>query len=216
MMDDETDGGTAPCLAHLLVDGHPVDPETARDVARFRRAERAQLIAARALSSEERECATANLIDGLDRIIALRDGATVAVYWPIRGEPDLRSWMHNAHAAGTPILLPAVVQEHAPLEFRTWSPSCRMIRGVWNILVPAEGEKHVPDVIIAPLVGVDEGLYRLGNGGRYYDHTLARIEPRPRVISIGFSGCLLPTIYPMPWDVPMTKVLLSDGTHLKR
>tara|TARA_R100001369_G_C3274713_1_gene160751 strand:- start:402 stop:716 length:315 start_codon:yes stop_codon:yes gene_type:complete len=98
MNDDERE--SAPCFAHLLVDGHPIDPDTARDVERFRRAERTRLIAARALSSTEREEGTAVLIEGLQRIVALRPGLTIAVYWPIRGEPDLRSWMSNAHAAG--------------------------------------------------------------------------------------------------------------------
>ena len=216
MTEDETGGGNAPCFAHLLVDGHPVDPEMARDVARFRRSERARLIAARALSSEERETATAALVTGLDRIVTLEAGMNVAVYWPIRGEPDLRSWMERAHAAGARVLLPVVVEEHAPVEFHAWSPGCRMTRGFWNILVPADREDHEPDIVIAPLVGVDEDLYRLGNGGGYYDRTLARLEPKPQIIGVGFSGCLLPTIYPLPWDVPMSEVLLSDGTHLKR
>ncbi|SFR06359.1 5-formyltetrahydrofolate cyclo-ligase [Poseidonocella sedimentorum] len=215
MSDDETEGGSAPCLAHHLVDGHPVDPETARDVARFRRAERARLGAARALPAEARAAATARLIDGLDRIIAPA-GQAIGVYWPIRGEPDLRPWMARAHAAGARILLPVIAQEHAPLEFHGWSPRCRMTRGVWDILVPADGAPGTPDIVIAPLLGVDEKLFRLGNGGGYYDRTLARLTPPPRVIGVGFSGCLLPTIYPMPWDVPMSEVLLSDGTHLRR
>nr|WP_152461391.1 5-formyltetrahydrofolate cyclo-ligase [Roseivivax sp. THAF30] len=214
MTGDETTGGTRPCAAHLLVDGHLIDPETARDVARFRRAERARLVAERALSSHERERATAFLIDGLNRIVSLEAGMSLAVYWPIRGEPDLRPWMHAAHAAGVRLLLPVVVEDHAPLEFRTWSPESRMTRGVWNILVPADGEPGLPDTVIAPLVGVDDDLFRLGNGGGYYDRTLARLEPRPRIIGVGFSGCRLPTIYPMPWDIPMTEVLLSEGTHL--
>ncbi|EAU39848.1 hypothetical protein FP2506_17269 [Fulvimarina pelagi HTCC2506] len=216
MTEDNTDGGEPPCFAHLLVDGHPIDPQTARDVARFRRAERMRLVAARALSSEKRARATTALIDGLDRILSLETGMTVAVYWPIRGEPDLRPWMCAADAAGARVLLPVVVEEQAPLEFRTWTPDSRMTRGFWKILVPAEGEACVPDIVIAPLVGVDKNLYRLGNGGGYYDRTLSQFEPRPRTIGVGFAECRLPTIYPMPWDFPMTEVLLSDGTHLTR
>lgn len=212
-MEDETDGGTAPCFAHLIVDGHLIDPDTARDVARFRRTERSRLIAARSLSATDRKEATTALINGLERIITPRPGMTIAVYWPIRGEPDLRSWMTVAHAAGAQIVLPVVVEKHTPLEFRIWTPDCRMTRGFWNVLVPAEGETCQPDTVIAPLVGVDETLYRLGNGGGYYDRTLARIAPRPRSIGVGFAGCLIPTIYPMPWDVPMDEVLLSDGTR---
>ncbi|WP_299816328.1 5-formyltetrahydrofolate cyclo-ligase [uncultured Jannaschia sp.] len=214
-MEDDTKGGTDPCFAHLLVDGHPIDPVTARDVARFRRAERARLVAARALSPEQRERATATLIEGLNRTVDLEAGTTIAVYWPIRGEPDLRSWMSSAHSAGARILLPVVIEKKAPLEFRAWSPESRMTRGYWNILAPADGAACIPDIVVTPLVGVDEQLYRLGNGGGYYDRTLVRLEPRPRIIGVGFSGCLIPTIYPMPWDVPMSEVLLADGTHLE-
>ncbi|OOY26360.1 5-formyltetrahydrofolate cyclo-ligase [Thioclava sp. L04-15] len=215
-MDDDATGGAPACFAHLLVDGHLVDPETARDVARFRRAERARLVAARALSAEDRERATDRLIDGLDRIVSLDARLTVAVYWPIRGEPDLRGWMGKAHEAGAEILLPVVIERDAPLEFHTWSPACRMVRGAWNIPVPAAGELRTPDLVIVPLVGVDTTLHRLGNGGGYYDRTLARFEKKPRIVGVGFSACLLSTIYPMPWDVPMDEILLSDGTHLTR
>ncbi|OWY03396.1 5-formyltetrahydrofolate cyclo-ligase [Thioclava sp. IC9] len=215
-MDDDATGGAPACFAHLLVDGHLVDPEAARDVARFRRAERARLVAARALSAEDRERATDRLIDGLDLIVPLDARITAAVYWPIRGEPDLRGWMGKAHEAGAEILLPVVIERDAPLEFHTWSPACRMVRGAWNIPVPAAGELRTPDLVIVPLVGVDTTLHRLGNGGGYYDRTLVRFEKKPRIVGIGFSGCVLPTIYPMPWDVPMDEILLSDGTHLTR
>ncbi|MCB1340165.1 MAG: 5-formyltetrahydrofolate cyclo-ligase [Pseudooceanicola sp.] len=216
MTEDDSDAGSAPCFAHLLVDGHLVDPAAARDVARFRSAERARLVAARALSLDAREKATAALTRGLDRIIPRKAGLTIAAYWPIRGEPDLRAWMSAAHRDGASILLPVVIEKSSPLEFHTWSPGCAMARGVWNILVPADGESRTPDLVIAPLVGVDSELYRLGNGGGYYDRTLVRLEPRPRIIGVGLAGCRLPSIYPMPWDVPMDEVLLSDGTHLVR
>lgn len=215
-MEDDVTGGAPACFAHLLVDGHLVDPETARDVARFRWAERARLVAARALPTEDRERATARLIDGLERIVPLDAATTVATYWPIRGEPDLRLWMRKAHEAGSEVLLPVVIERDAPLEFHTWSPECQMVRGIWNIPVPAAGEPRTPDIVIVPLVGGDTTLHRLGNGGGYYDRTLARFEKKPRIVGIGFSGCVLPTIYPMPWDVPMDEILLSDGTHLTR
>ncbi len=216
MTDDDAGGGSAPCLAHLLVDGHPADPDTARDVARFRRAERTRLIAARARHSGDLDEARAALAAGLDRIIEPRRDLRIAVYWPIRGEPDLRPWMTRVHASGARILLPVVVEEQAPLEFHTWSPGCGMTRGAWNILVPTDGDVLVPEIVIAPLVGVDEALYRLGNGGGYYDRTLARLDPRPRILGVGWATCRVPTIFPMPWDVPMDEVLLSDGTILRR
>jgi 5,10-methenyltetrahydrofolate synthetase len=163
---------------------------------------------------QDREAANDALAAGLDSTIMLTPGLSVAVYWPIRGEPDLRPWMTAAHGRGAKVLLPVVVEKDAPLEFRRWSPGCDMVRGHWNILVPKEGDPCVPDIVIAPLVGVDEKLYRLGNGGGYYDRTLAALDPRPHIIGVGFADCSIPTIYPMPWDIPMDEVILTDGTHM--
>lgn len=211
---DEHRGGTPPCFRHLIVGGESIDPQTAQDVARFRKAERARLLAKRTMPVEDREKATDILIDGLDRLAVPGPRMRIAVYWPIRGEPDLRRWMASAHNRGAHILLPVVVEKDRPLEFHEWTPGCDMVRGYWNILVPENGIAARPDMVIVPLVGVDEALYRLGNGGGYYDRTLAVLQPRPRIIGVGFAGCLLKTIFPMPWDVPMDEVLLSDGTTL--
>lgn len=213
MDEDDSEGGSAPCLAHLLVGGHVVDPVAARDVARFRRAERARLVAARRdLSVEERGVLTGRLAAALTGLLGDAAGASIAVYWPIRGEPDLRDWMGAAHRSGAAILLPVVVEKDAPLVFRRWTPGCAMRRGIWNIPVPAEGGSQRPDIVVAPLVGVDARLFRLGNGGGYYDRTLAGLDPPPRAIGVGFPFCRIPTIYPMPWDMPMHSVVLADGT----
>ncbi len=215
MSESETDrGGSPPCYQHLVLGGESIDPGAARDVARFRRAERTRLLALRKMPVQDRDAATRTLIVGLENVVAPQSGMKIAVYWPIRGEPDLRPWMASTHAAGARILLPVVVAKDQPLEFHAWSPGCEMIRGAWNILVPRIGHAEKPDIVIVPLVGVDQALYRLGNGGGYYDRTLAALQPRPHAIGVGFVNCLIKTIFPMPWDVPMNEAVLSDGSHL--
>ena len=210
-MDDDT-GGAPACMAHLLVDGQPVDPETARDVGRFRRAERQRLLNARQrISGAERTAMTAELARTLTEVVAPRPGLVIAAYWPIRGEPDLRDWMGQAHDAGAVVLLPVVTAREEPLAFRRWSPGCAMTRDACNVPIPAAGAEMVPQVMIAPLLGVDEGCFRLGNGGGCYDRTLPRLDPPARVIGVGFPDCRVPTIFPMPWDVPMDSVVLADG-----
>lgn len=216
-MAETTAGGEDPCLAHRLVDGHPVDCETARDVARFRRAERQRLYALRkAVTVDERRSRADAIAAGLHRAAGDPGGRTVAVYWPIRGEPDLRPWMRDAHTAGARILLPVVEEQGQPLTFRHWQPDTRMTRGVWNIPVPDGTPVGCPDTVVVPLLGVDAACYRLGNGGGYYDRTLVRIEPRPRIIGVGFAFSAIATIFPMPWDVPMDTVVLDDGRIVKR
>jgi len=178
--DELEEHGSAPCFAHELVDGQPVDPVTARDVATFRRAERRRLLGLRrTLGTGERRRQAGVIARALERLIE-PSGRTISAYWPIRCEPDLRPWMGDAHAAGACIVLPVVAAFEAALTFRVWYPGCRMVRGTWNIPVPAEADERAPDVVLAPLVGVDEAGYRLGNGGGYFDRTLAAADPRIR------------------------------------
>ena len=207
---DQDRSGDEPCFAHKLIAGQPVDPDTARDVARFRKAKRAEMYAARkALRSDDRARLTAAIESQLDRAVPDPAGLCIGVYWPIRGEPDLRGWMGRAHHKGAKVCLPVVVGRDQPLEFRPWHPGCPMTRGDWNIPVPAEGAAVRPDLVVSPLVGVDDANFRLGNGGGYYDRTLAAMIPKPRMIGIGFPACRIKTIHPMPWDIPMDEVILG-------
>ena len=212
--DDEDEAGGSPaCFAHLLIDGQPVDPQTWKDVSVFRKAERARLYAARKLvSPEHRKAMAARVSARLTEILGDVSGRTIAVYWPIRGELNLRPWMVEAHARGARVCLPVVVQKNQPVAFHRWTPDCAMAKGIWNIPVPAEPEPLVPEVVIVPLLGVDEAGYRLGNGGGYYDRTLARLPGDVLAIGVGQAFARMKTIFPMPWDIPMTKVILGDGS----
>lgn len=217
---DDTGGVPAspPCLLHeLRADGTPgVDPEQTRDVARWRKAERERLIAARlALSAERRaEQATAIARD-LDRILP-GGSPIVSLYWPIRGEPDLRPWMHTLCARGVRVALPVVVAYGRPLEFREWQPHARLERGVWKIPFPADGAVVLPDVAIAPLVGFDRECYRLGYGGGFFDRTLASLKPRALAIGVGYPETELPTIFPQPYDVPMDWIVTGTSAPVRR
>lgn len=213
---DET-GGTSPCLARQLVGGHVVDPDVWRDVTRFRKAERARLYACRRKMPQAAQAEQAERVaDVLDCLIPDPTGRVIAGYWPIRGEMDLRRWLARMHGADAQPVLPVVTDRGQPVVFHAWEPGARMTRGIWNILVPAAPRPLTPDIVVVPLLGVDDACYRLGNGGGYYDMTLAALSPRPLVIGVGQDFCTIPTIFPQPWDVPMDHVLLGDGTRRDR
>ncbi|MGJ8617846.1 MAG: 5-formyltetrahydrofolate cyclo-ligase [Sulfitobacter sp.] len=209
---DKNTGGDTPCFAHTLINGQPVDPQTKKDVAQFRRAERARLMTLRrALSPDDLRAQSTRVSTRLNELITPGPGMTIAGYWPIRGELDLRDWMKTAHAAGAQIALPVVIERDAPVAFHLWSPGCKMTRGIWNIPVPAAAKPVIPDIVISPLLGVDAAGFRLGNGGGYYDRTLAQADPMPQVIGVGHDFCRIDTIFPMPWDIPMQQIVLGDG-----
>lgn len=215
---DEDSGGSPPCFLHELdpdVSG-VVDAETARDVARWRKAERARLIAARqALAVTGRAAADAAISAELTRRLGDLAGRTVALYWPFKGEPDLRPWAAEQRAAGARTCLPVVVKAAAPLIFRDWTAAMVLERGIWNIPIPPEtADVLVPDVVISPVVGFDAGNYRLGYGGGFYDRTLAGMRAAglsPRVIGVGYEFQRLATIYPQPHDVALDSAILVEA-----
>jgi 5,10-methenyltetrahydrofolate synthetase len=220
-MSDETgDYASPPCFAHEIegeyATGRPALTDPA-EVARWRKAERERLIAARlAVPAEERRRVGEEVAAELDRLIAPGPGMVISLYWPFRGELDLRGWMTRAAEAGARIALPVVVAKARPLSFRDWTPGCRMGRGVWNIPIPEEGETLVPDVTLAPLIGVDRACYRLGYGGGFYDRTLASLSPRPRTIGVAHPVAEIPTIHPLAHDIPMHVVVTGAGRVFER
>ncbi|KZM50422.1 5-formyltetrahydrofolate cyclo-ligase [Labrenzia sp. OB1] len=212
MSEEEDRPGDPVCYACKIVAGHIVDPQTFRDVSRFRKSERTRLMERRRrMDSAERREKTDALIANLHRFLENRTFGKIAVYWPIRGEPDLRPLMTDLCDAGRTVFLPVVIAKEAPLQFLPWRPGCEMTRGIWNIPVPATGEAETPDIILSPLVGVDDDNFRLGNGGGYYDRTLADFDRKPLMLGVGFEFCRMPTVFPLPWDIAMDGVVTEAG-----
>lgn len=218
MTDAEDDlPGDPVCFANKIIAGYAVDERTFSDVNRFRKAERARLYNKRKLmDSATRKVSTQALIKNLRSLLSDQEFDRIAVYWPIRGEPDLRPLMLDLCLENKKIFLPVVIDKAHPLVFRHWHPGSRLVRGLWNIPIPAEGKSGSPDVIISPVVGIDAKCYRLGNGGGYYDKTLAAMPSVPLVIGVGFRFCEIPNIFPMKWDIPMDYFVSELGIRSRR
>jgi len=177
----------------------------------WRRGERERLIALRqTLPATERRGWGDRIEAALRNLLAERPG-TLGVYWPFRAEFDPRPLIDWAVAAGRMVALPVVIDKKGPLEYRAWRPGEPLADGVWNIPVPEKREIVTPAIVLAPLVGFDEGCYRLGYGGGYFDRTLAALSPRAFAIGIGFEVQLLETIYPQSFDVPMDLIVTETG-----
>lgn len=194
-----------------MTDAPPSWPE----IAAFRRAERERLRSLRqSVGAEPRRAVLANVDAIVAELLRARPGLCLAFYWPIRGEVALQPAMGKAHEAGAVIALPVVVDPHGPLVFRRWTPGCAMEAGVWKIPVPSDPAELDPQVLFVPLVGVDAGRYRLGNGGGYYDRTLAARTPRPRTVGVGFECLRMKTIWPQAHDLAMDQVVTESPFDL--
>ncbi|HEX2255933.1 MAG TPA: 5-formyltetrahydrofolate cyclo-ligase [Afifellaceae bacterium] len=178
----------------------------------WRRGERERLIALRlAMPPDERRRLTAAIADHLDATLDITPGTVLAFYWPIRGEPNLIPWVERLHERGVRPALPVVVAKGQPMQFRPWAPGAAMVRGIWNIPMPADETVVTPEIVLAPLVGFDRQLYRLGYGGGFFDRTLAALDSKPMAIGVGYAAMELPTVHPQPHDIAMDVVVTEQG-----
>jgi 5,10-methenyltetrahydrofolate synthetase len=205
-----------PCFMHEIEEGagpgRPSDPVTWADIRRWRKAERERLIEARlAIPAKTRAEMAGRIAQGLEAAIGDVKGRMISLYWPFRGEPDLRPWIVSVVERGGRIALPVVIEKGRPLLFRAYRPGDPLEKGVWNIPVPAAGPEVVPGVVIAPLVGFDPQNYRLGYGGGFFDRTLAALPAKPLVIGVGYAMQAIPTIYAQPHDIAMDRIVTESS-----
>ena len=187
------------------------------EVRRWRVRQRQRLAQERlALGVQERKQLAERLAERLASAFSVQPADRIAFYWPLRGELDLRPYVQGLVERGARAALPVVVEEGRPLEFWHWEPGTKMRRQqVWGIPVPAERVQVRPTVLLVPLLGFDEACHRLGQGGGYYDRTLAALEPRPLAIGVGLSAGRLATIHPQPHDIPMD-LIVTEAVTLRR
>lgn len=147
---------------------------------------RARLLAWRqALSEGVRGSGSHAMARRLVAMLASRPPGVLALYWPIRAEPDLLTAL-DWSAAGWSLALPRVCARDAPLEFGRWAPGEAIVTDRWGIGVPLHFQAVQPQVVVVPCVGFDARGFRLGYGGGYYDRTLARL--RVLAIGVAFDG----------------------------
>ncbi|PVA10255.1 5-formyltetrahydrofolate cyclo-ligase [Pelagivirga sediminicola] len=183
--------------------------------AAWRKEKRQALIENRqAIPVAARLAADAQLAERLDEMVQDVSGKTISLYWPFRGEPDLRKWAAACQERGARLALPVVVAKATPLEFRRWQPGDKLEKGVWNIPVPPEGAEVVlPDIVLSPVVGLDAQNYRLGYGGGFFDRTLAALRDKgvkARAIGVGYAHQRMDTIHPHEFDIPMDDAILIE------
>jgi 5-formyltetrahydrofolate cyclo-ligase len=110
--------------------------------------------------------------------------------------------------------LPVVVEKQQPMEFWSWQPQMKLVRGIWNIPTPSERNPVQPTVLPVPLVGFDAAGYRMGQGGGYYDRTLATFAQKPLTIGIGHELGRLETIYAQRHDRSMDAIVTESGSYV--
>lgn len=139
--------------------------------------------------------------------------ASLGIYWPMPGEPDLRPAYVALAARGVQFALPIVVDNHAPLQFAAWAVGDALKKDVFGVLIPAAiSTPFLPDALLIPCLGFNAARFRLGYGGGFYDRTLA-LSPRPLAIGIAY-GCAQVAFDAGPHDIALDQIITELITEI--
>lgn len=134
----------------------------------------------------------------------------LGVYWPIKGEPDLRPAYAALAARGVRLCLPVVLQADAPLAYAEWQPGEALRKDDMGVGVPAALRlQTMPPALLVPCLGYNRQRLRLGYGGGYYDRTLAT-PPRPATAGVAYA-CLAAEFDGDAHDIALDTILTEDG-----
>lgn len=148
----------------------------------------------------------------------IADAQVVALYMAVDDEAPAQRMAAQLQALGKTVALPRVLDRLGSMDFLAWQPEDQLVPGLFRTSHPEPRDGPVtPNVIIAPLVGFDRAMNRLGQGGGYYDRAFARFPDALRV-GIAWSAQEIDAVPADPWDLPldiiMTEVELIEGPDL--
>jgi 5-formyltetrahydrofolate cyclo-ligase len=118
----------------------------------------------------------------------VKSGSVVSGYWPLPGEIDPRLLMRELAARGARLALPVVTGPGHPLVFRAWQDGDALEQRAFGLMEPPQGSaERIPDILLVPLLAVDDDGNRLGFGRGYYDRTLAGLRAAGAPLAVGLA-----------------------------
>ena len=139
------------------------------------------------------------------------NASVVGGYAPLGSEISPAAAMEEARAVGRIVAFPAFDDPAKPFKFRAGDP---LDPGPFGIMQPKKRAPVVePDLILVPLIAIDERGTRLGRGKGHYDRALGRLRKTPAIlIGVGWSmQKLADTIPADEWDVPLDGFACPDA-----
>lgn len=110
------------------------------------------------------------------------------------------------------LCLPVVVAQGEPLIFRRWTPGDALAPDEAGCPAPQpDAPEMEPDLILCPLLAFDATGARLGQGGGYYDRTLAMLRPETVRVGLAWAAQEADAVPVEPHDARLDGVLTELG-----
>lgn len=169
------------------------------------------------LSPEQRRNATRRINRHLYR--AIRRGRRIGVYWAVGSELNIQDFIAEAQRRGALIYLPYISKRQQQLWFTPYpggTHKADRTRPSTPAIPQFTGKKiraYQLQTLIVPLIGIDTNGFRLGQGGGFYDVTLAhtRHHLQPRSIGVGFACQQLDSLPVESHDQPLKAFVCEYG-----
>ncbi|WP_233164403.1 5-formyltetrahydrofolate cyclo-ligase [Chromobacterium sp. ASV23] len=149
----------------------------------------------------------------------LKRGKRVGGYLASGSELDLSELLNAALWRNGQVYLPQIPRRGRRLWFTRLGAADRWyLHPRYRILEYAGQRLRAErlDVIFVPLLAVDRDGYRMGQGGGFYDTTLAfrrrhRLSGRPLLVGVAFDCQLVDAVPREAWDVRLDYLLTESG-----
>ena len=146
-----------------------------------------------------------------------RNACEVLIYWPIRGEVDVRPLAMELWQRNCRVLMPRCRPDaYGEMDIACAACEDELVPGAFSIMEP-DTERCppvatcTPDLAIIPAVCFDRRGYRLGYGGGYYDRLLATDDMKDTLkIGLGYGFQLVDQLPVQPWDMPVDIVCTDE------
>jgi 5-formyltetrahydrofolate cyclo-ligase len=155
---------------------------------------------------------SARIVNDLAKLDAVRDGHTVALFWPIenRHEVDLRELDAILRKRGARVAYPTIL-DSGEMIFAFVDDVASMQMHPLGFLAPvfpppAKDVVAALDVIVVPAIAIDPRGYRIGYGAGYYDRALAA-HPESTTIGVAFDFQLIPEVATTSGDMPVSFIV---------
>ena len=173
--------------------------------------QRSDLPSAKVHAASMRAC---ELVRSLDQ---WRNGREVLLYWPIRGEVDVRPLLAELWQRGSKVLMPRCRPDAAgEMDIACAACESDLTPGKFSIMEPNARTcppvaRCSPDLALIPGVGFDRRGYRLGFGGGYYDRLLTDPDMAD-TLTVGLChGFQLVDRLPIEeWDQPVNLICTDE------
>jgi len=125
-------------------------------------------------------------------------GQVVSAYFPQDKEFDCFPLLEALAREEIDFALPVIIKGSRVLKFARWALDDKLERGEYGIPHPHNKEWVEPDIVLVPMLAFDRRGVRLGQGGGFYDATLANLRARKSVQAVGLAYAQQACLFPLP------------------